>query len=95
MRPTGARPQGIEPTTAEVETTDNAWESLLDQMEHTSHAWDNKPIQKSRAAKIISDAAVNLKKDEILEAMIDLLIDKKLLTEKEILGKLKSLGNNQ
>ena len=95
MRPTGARPQGIEPTTAEVETTDNAWESLLDQMEHTSHAWDNKPIQKSRAAKIISDAAVNLKKDEILEAMIDLLIDKKLLTEKEILGKLKSLGNNR
>lgn len=86
-------PPPAAPVPDEDLSTGGAWESLLDQIEHTSHSWDRQPFQKSRAARILSKAALNLKSNEVLEALIDLLMDKRIVSEEELINRLKSLKN--
>lgn len=72
--------------------TDVDWESIL---EHTSHAWDKPVEQKKRSSKVLSDAAINLKNADIIQVIVDLLIDKNLLTEKELVDRLSELAKRQ
>jgi len=87
------RPQpGVRQAAAEAPASKKEKEEFI--VEHTSQTEKDTTRSAMRASRALSDTIVNMKNADILQAIIDLLMDKKVITEKELIDRLIKLDED-
>lgn len=79
---------------ATQESTQGAEEFIIERTSQTESPSQVTPSARVPSRKDISDAAIRLKNADILQAIIDLLVDKQIITQKELLDRLIALQKN-